>query len=256
VELLTRLNEIGFERPRRAVAALALSSFVFFYLAVALLLAFNEQQQWVPVFTALSVAYAVAFMGVASEWFWGRWFATGLGWSGAVIAVASMIMSGSWSPVLAVYGGLHGLIVLMLGGPKMAARYDLQTAWRERYGMDEFGVDRLRKTVILWALAPKDPGQETFVVIGALLTGLFAVSSIRGVIRLRTWGLAGLALSSVLLLALGGSATSHVLFTSGAFTSSAAFHLARLVPTFAAALLALALVPFAGPALRFVRSRR
>ena len=169
-----RLNSIGFERARRAFAALVLSLFVSLYLVLALILYMNGAEIWVPAFVALAACYGVAFMGVAAEWFWGRWFAAGLGWSGLMVAVATLVIGGEWNPVLAAFGGLHLLVIGMLAGAKMAARFDLQPGWRERYGMDEFGVARLRKTVtrasaslpsvILWALAPKEPGQVMFAM--------------------------------------------------------------------------------------------
>jgi len=276
VEWSNRLNEIGYERARRAVAALTLSLFIFFFLAIALLLAVNEQPAWVPPFLALSVAYGVAFMGVAAEWFWGRWFAAGLGWSGLMLAIAPMVMTGSFSPFLAVYGGLHGLVILMLGGPKMAARYDQQQAWRERYGMDEFGVDRLRKTVtrasaslpsvILWALAPKEPGQGMLVYGVCAAAALLAVTGLGAVVRLRTWGVFALAAAATLFMGPGLAGFPHVVHAGG----PALLHATRWLvgPTSRAALLLLALMPvtlsflviaplpFVGPVWRFVRSRR
>ncbi len=118
---------------------------------------------------------------MVAEWFWGRWFATGIGWSGLMVAVFGMFMIG-WVPALAIYGVLHALIVLPLAGKSMAARYDLQEGWRQRYKMDDFGVARLRKTItrsaaslpslILWALGPKEPGQGMRVALaGALGAG-------------------------------------------------------------------------------------
>src|SRR5258708_5433150 len=74
--LLQRLNDIGFERTRRAVAALSLSLFVFLYLLISLN---PPSEEWRLAFLAMSACYGVAFMGVAAEWFWGRWFAAGLG---------------------------------------------------------------------------------------------------------------------------------------------------------------------------------
>src|SRR5258707_11133069 len=132
--LLQRLNDIGFERTRRAVAALSLSLFVFLYLLISLN---PPSEEWRLAFLAMSACYGVAFMGVAAEWFWGRWFADGLGWSGLLVAVASLFMIG-WTPVLAIYGALHGVVVLALAGNKMAERFDLQPMWRERYCMDQF----------------------------------------------------------------------------------------------------------------------
>ena len=96
----------GFERTRRALAALGLSLFVSLYLLLAVLGAPRASRG--PVL-ALAVCYAVAFVGVVAEWFWARWFATGLAWS-ADDRRASLVIIG-WLPVLAVFGGVHGLVV-------------------------------------------------------------------------------------------------------------------------------------------------
>jgi hypothetical protein len=255
--LLKRLNDIGFERTRRAVAALTLSLLLSFHLVLALLLFLNGQPALVPALIALSVCYGVAFMGVAAEWFWGRWFAEGLGWSGVMIAVASLVMIGGWQPFLGIFGAVHGLVVLMLAGKKMAERFDLQPAWRERYGMDEFGVARLRKTVtrasaslpsvIFWALGPKDPGQG--MAVAAVAAVALTVVGLGGVVRLRTWGLAALAGASALVFASGhvfGPAVGLATGLRGGFAHSA---------TIAAVLLLAAVAPFAGPTARFLRAR-
>src|SRR5258708_12515681 len=161
-DLVERLNAIGFERTRRALAALCLSLFLALYLLVSL----NAPEGWGPAFLTLAACYLVAFMGVTAEWFWGRWFAAGLGWSGVMVAAVSFAIVG-WAPQLAIYGGLHALVVLALTGKKMVGRYDLQAAWRERFHMDEYGVARLPKTVTpappslppltLYAPRPKTP---------------------------------------------------------------------------------------------------
>jgi hypothetical protein len=267
VELFKRLNEVGFERSRRALAALALSLFVFLYLLVSL----NPPGEgWRLAFLALSACYGVAFMGVAAEWFWGRWFASGLGWSGVMVAVASLVMLG-WTPVLAIYGGVHGLVVLALAGKKMAERFDLQTAWRERYGMDEFGVDRLRKTVtrasaslpsvILWALAPKEPGQGMIVAGAIALASVLAVGGLGGVIRLRSWGVLALAASGALYLLGDTNHISCLHFLHGLpravrFPAAAELFVFHLSPRLTALMLATAVVPFAGPIAGHLTRRR
>jgi hypothetical protein len=270
MKVLERLNDLGFERTRRAVSAFALSLFVFLYLFVALLLSLNGMPAWAPAFIGLALCYGVAFMGVAAEWFWGRWFAEGLGWSGFMIAVASLVMGGAWNPILGAFGALHGLIVLMLAGKKMAARYDEQPAWRERYAMDEFGVARLRKTVtrasaslpsvILWALGPKDPGQEMFAAT-ALVAGLFAVSGLFGVIRMRAWGLVSLTAGAATLVAGGVIAYPHfgLAWSSGGATFLAipsalwAYYGVVAGPALPVLLLGAAIAPFARPLLRHLR---
>ncbi len=240
--LRDKLGTLGFEGPRRAAAALALSIFVVLYL----FLSFNAPPGWGPAFAALGLCYLVAFFSVVAGWFWGRWFATGLGWSGLMVAGISLVMVG-WAPALAIYGALHALVVLPLSGKSMAAHYDLQEGWRQRYKMDELGVARLRKTItrsaaslpslILWALGPKE-GQGMWLSLAAL--GL-TLLGLRGVVRLRTWGWLTLAGAAGLLL--GGADVPGL----------SAFEVAG--PRLATVLLLAAVGPFVLPAIRYVRHR-
>jgi hypothetical protein len=261
--LLKRLDEVGFEKGRRALAALSLSFFISIYLMVAL----NAPPGWGPAFLALAACYLVAFLALTAELFWGRWFASGLGWSGLMVAIISLVMMG-WSPPLAIYGGLHGLVVFALLGKKMAAQYDLQESWRQRYGMDEFGVARLRKTItraaaslpslILWALGPKEGDGSAFAVAG-IATALLAVVGLRGLIRLRSWGLLALGASSVALWALGATSPglaavfSPVRWFDGLGAITNVPNVAGIAPTLAALVLTFSLLPFVRPALRFLR---
>ena len=191
-----RLSQIGFERTRRALAALALSVFVTLYFLVSL----NAPDGFARVFLALSLCYGVAFVGVAAEWFWGRWFATGLAWSGIMLAVAVLVMMG-WMPQMAIFGGIHLIVALALAGKKMADRYDGQEAWRTKYKMDDFGVARLQKTItraaaslpslIIWALAPKEEGMA--FAIGGFAALALAAFGLRGLVKMRSWGVVSLA---------------------------------------------------------------
>jgi hypothetical protein len=202
LKLPPALEDFGFERTRRALAGLSLSFFVTLYS----ILAMNAPTGWGAAFLALAGCYLVAFLGVTAEWFWGRWFASGLGWSGLMVAGISMVMLG-WMWPLAIYGGLHGLVVVLLLGKRMSALYDLQEDWRKRFGMDEHGVARLRKTVtrtaaslpsvILWALGPKDPGQGMGHTLFAIGLGVLAVGGLGAVLRMRTWGLLAIASAAV-----------------------------------------------------------
>lgn len=242
--LSEKLGSLGYERGRRALSALALSFFGILYT----FLAFNAPPGWGLAFAALGACYVVAFFAVVAEWFWGRWFAVGLGWSGVMVAVVSLIMVG-WAPALAIYGLAHALIMVPLSGRTMAARYDLQEAWRQRYRMDELGVARLRKTItrsaaslpslILWALGPKEgQGMGLLLSFGALALVLVGLS---GLVRLRTWG----------WLAVGGAAA--LTLASGNLFAPTYFAFAG--PDLAAAFLAAALIPFVAPAFRFLRAR-
>jgi hypothetical protein len=275
VQPLQTLNAIGFERTRRAVAALALSLFVSLFLILAFILFLNGQAAWVPAFVGLAACYGVAFMGVAAEWFWGRWFADGLGWSGLMIAIASLVMTGGWNPVLGIYGGLHGLVVLMLAGRKMAERFDGQPGWRKRYGMDDFGVARLRKTVtrasaslpsvILWALGPKQAEDGLWLAGACLLGGGLVFVGLGAVVRLRTWGVFALAAAALIFLGAGGEGLARTLTGAGlqsllhgsgahalrALTSRVVLGTLATTPL-SISLLLLAVAPFAGPAARFL----
>jgi hypothetical protein len=110
--------------------------------------------------------------------------------------------------MLALYGGLHAVVLAMLAGPHMVSRFEMQAVWRERYGMDEFGVARLGRvvtrtsaalpSVIMWALAPRE-GQGAWLVSGPAV--VCALCGLMGVLRLRTWGIVSLAASAALILA-------------------------------------------------------
>jgi hypothetical protein len=251
-----QLNEIGFERTRRALAGLGLSAFVTLYLLVSL----NAPEGLAPALVALAACYAVAFVAVVAEWFWGRWFASGLGWSGIMVAIASLAMLG-WTPALAIFGGVHVMVVVALAGNKMAVRYDLQEGWRQRYKMDEFGVARLRKTVtraaaslpslIFWALGPKE-GQG-LALGGALAALALAAGGLRGVIRMRTWGVVSLG-AACLLVALFGRVTDFLTAPIGDL-GMLANQIELVGPTLGFVLLAGAVLPFARPLIAFLRNR-
>jgi hypothetical protein len=164
-------------------------------------------------------------------------------------------------------GGLHASVVVLLLGSKMANRFDLQPGWRQRYGMDEFGVVRLKKAVtrgaaalpslIFWALGPKQPGDEGGFGLLAMVAAVLAASGLYGMLRLRTWG----------LLAVGGAAVAALFATPPASTAALpvlfGFHdphaiamMSPGVPGAVALLLFAAVLPFAGAAVRYFRSLR
>lgn len=268
---LDRINDFGFAKTRRAVAALSLSFFVTLYL----LLALNAPAgpEWTPAFLALALCYLVAFVGVAAEWFWGCWFASGLGWSGVMVATLSMVLVG-WNPALGIYGGLHGLVVVLLLGKRVSALYEQQDGWKQKLGMDDYGVARLRKTVtraaaslpslVLWALGPKEPGQgmlHAMLLVGAATMG---IAGLTGLIRLRGWSIVAVAVSAVALI-------GHGIFHCGA-SDLAWFHaplFARVLGLYPATavlpallgtlvpglLLAASLLPLVRPTVAFLRRR-
>jgi hypothetical protein len=99
--------------------------------------------------------------------------------------------------------------------------------------------------VIFWALAPKDPGQGASVAALAAVT--LAAGGLYGVVRLRTWGVFGLAAAAALIFATGDLLTP----TLGISVSGRGA--LGLGPALAAAFLAVAVVPFVGPAVRYLR---
>ncbi len=194
-----RLLNVGYERLRVAVALLALSTFVVLYLLVAAL----APPSMTSMMACLGACYCLAFFGLAAEWFWGRWVANGLGWSGATLGLFSLVMVGP-HPVLMVYGGLHAALLLLLWGPKIAARYEQQPGWQARFSMDAPGVARVGRAVtqtaaslpslIVWALGPKE-GQG----LGILVTAL-AAAGLWGLLRLRTWSLLAIGAAGLVTL--------------------------------------------------------
>jgi hypothetical protein len=267
------VRELGFAGERRALALLPLVAFGLLYLVLSL----NAQPGWGPALMGLSLAYMIGFFALAAGWFWARWFASGLGWSGFMVGVMAIVLFG-WIPALGIYTGMHGLIVALLMGPKMAARYELQPGWQQRYDMDEFGVARLGKavtrgasalpTLILWALGPRE--EALFRVVGpteglALGAGLaLLVLGLYGLVKQRAFA----------VLALGGAALAVAVGTGATFVGISAmpgFELAAPVagwvapwtapltlwPTLSLALVLLtaSFSPWALPLVRFVRRR-
>jgi hypothetical protein len=262
--LSARLSDIGFERTRRALAGLALSVFFSIYLLMSL----NAEEGFGRVFLALALCYGVAFVAVVAEWFWGRWFASGLAWSGVMIAIAALVMLG-WIPALAIFGGLHLLVVVSLMGKKMAARYDLQEGWRQKYKMDDFGVARLQKTVtrsaaslpslIIWALAPKEEGMAAILALAALAFGVFGL---RALVHLRSWGVLAVGAAAALVAAtgeVGRIACSLPCYTFAprqgfaGLSVDAGLFVVTSASTVAFVLLAAAVLPFAGAIVRYLR---
>jgi len=140
-------------------------------------------------------------------------------------------------------------------GTKMAARYDMQEAWRARYKMDDLGVARLRKTVtraaaslpslIVWALGPRE-GTGGVALVGAVAALALASLGLRGIVKMRSWG----------ILALGGAAVAVPVAIGGEITFRLSTAPADAVlPILVTALLAAAVIPFVRPVARFLAQR-
>lgn len=220
---------------RRAIAAAVLSFYGFIYL----LLGWSAPAEWSALLSAIAGLYGVAFLGVVAGWFWGRWFAQGLGYWGLVSGVLGMWQMGP-EPILIVLTASHALVSAFLAGDAMAAGFDGRADWRARYHLDDTGVQRLGKSVvraamslpilIMWALAPTQPGSLVASHnLLALVPALLGVLGVVALIQLRTWGLFALAAAGVAMVAVAG---------------------VSLVAMAAAALLAAAVAPFAKPIAR------
>jgi hypothetical protein len=248
MSLREKLDGVGLVGERRAVSVLIFAFYFLLYLLVAL----ADQSGWRRAFAGLAATYGLAAFGLTAGWFWARWYASGMGWSGVMMGVLALVMGG-WNGIIAFFLGTHLVAVLFLMGRRMAEAYDLQPAWRQKYGLDEQGVIRVRRAVtraamalpslVLWALAPRsDAATWAVMVVGAL--------GILGLIRMRTFG----------PLLLGASAVGAALAWLGCKTCAPVLHVAgtSLRPTAwlglaAAVVLFAAFLPFARPIVRFLR---
>src|SRR5579872_4802374 len=146
--MLFPTEPVGFVGERKALALLCLAFYVAFYGLMALLTGNHpDLHAWWMCFAALCACYSLGFFALAAEWFWARWFAIGLGYSGLTMAGWGILMQRALEPTLVFYGITHGLIALLLQGEKLAAQFDAKPGWREQLHLDEAGVVKLRHTV-------------------------------------------------------------------------------------------------------------
>jgi hypothetical protein len=110
-------------------------------------------------------------------------------------------------------------------------------------------------SVILWALGPKDPGEGALVTVALLSAGLLTTTGLWGVVRLRSWGLVTLTAAALVWLVpalVGHPSLAH---SGCAWALSPHFlgdALLRVHPGTIALLLVAAVLPFAGPAVRYL----
>ena len=193
---------------RRALAAVIFALYALLYFVLGISGAAPEMAR---AMFGLAFVYGLAFFALVAGYFWARWYAVGVGLYGVIVAALGMWQVGA-EPIILFMGGTHLAAAFMLWGQSMSASYDGQTKWRERFHMDDNAVHRLGRSVIragvslpfvlLYALQPKTGGIELVASLSALaLTGL----GMRGIIKLRTWGLMAMAAAGVILLALAGN---------------------------------------------------
>lgn len=236
---------MGLVGERKAIASAILALYTLIFLLSALSI---PDQRLVPFLSSLAATYGLGFFAVVAGYFWARWFAIGLGLYGLSTG-GLMIWQIGPEPVVMFYAVTHGLISVLLWGPRVASQFDGRSDWRERFHMDENATHRLGRAVIrvgltlpfllAYGLAPRDDAGQTILALGAL--GL-ACAGIWGLLRLRTWG--------VLVMLAGAVAVAAGAFTAAPLSQAVD---ATTTGVAAAILLAAATAPFAGPMLRYLR---
>ncbi|HEX7843487.1 MAG TPA: hypothetical protein VF469_38705 [Kofleriaceae bacterium] len=230
---------------RRALAAAIMAFYFLLYGVMA-------YSQLVPDFTkafaAIAGVYGLAFFSLVAGYFWARWYSVGVGIYGVITAAVGIWQIGP-EPVLLFIGGTHLAATLFLWGHAMAEPYDGQAAWREKFHMDDSAVQRLGRSVIragvslpfilLYAFVPKPDGAAAAVL--SLAAFVLAAVGLRGLLRLKTWGVLALGAAGALTLAMvGADAAVHGL---GALA---------IRPAIAGGMLLAAAAPFLAPIARFV----
>jgi hypothetical protein len=226
---------------RRALSAATFAFYFLIFFLLAILGAVPAENTLS--FYALAGCYGLAFFALVAGYFWARWYAVGLGLFGVILGAVGMWQVGP-EPVMLFLGGTHLLATLMLWGDAMSASYDGQTAWRQKFHMDDNAVHRLGRSVIragvslpfvlIYAFAPK-PGGEMIVSLAAL--GV-TVCGMGALVRSRTWGIFALGAAGMVLVALAaGDVVAHG-------------ELFALRPALGGALLLSAVVPWARPLVR------
>jgi hypothetical protein len=230
---------------RRALAAAIMAFYFLLYGVMA-------YSQLVPDFTkafaAIAGVYGLAFFSLVAGYFWARWYSVGVGIYGVITAAVGMWQVGA-EPVLVFIGATHLAATVFLWGQTMSEPYDGQAAWREKFHMDESAVQRLGRSVIragvslpfilLYAFVPRPDGAAAAVL--ALVAFALAAVGLRGLVRLRTWGVLVLGAAGGLTLAMvGADAAAH------------GFSALAIRPAIGGGLLIAAVTPFLRPIARFV----
>ncbi len=237
---------------RRALAAAVLAFYGFLYLVVGM----TAPSEWTAAFAGMALVYGIGFFSIVAGYFWARWYSIGVGMSGLITAVFSIVQIGM-EPVLVFYGATHAFVSLALWGSGMSLAFDGRKEWRERFHLDENATHKLGKSVIrlgislpyviLYALAPREGAGEALM---AALAGAVAVSGLVGMLRLRGWSVLVLAGGTALVgISLAGLTCQSAVagFGNGYAVNIEAAGFAAL-----AALVA-ALAPMARPLARYLR---
>ncbi len=200
---------------RRAVALLILS----FYVTQFAMTAWLGPDEYFACYLGLALCYTLAFVGLAAEWFWARWFAIGVGNFGSLLLL--VLFKVGMEPIIAFIGLTHLAVAVLLSGEGMASRYEHSEATVERWHFQEESLALMRRAVksagstipflILYGLAPR-PELLQLSVLGLGVAGLV------GLLRARMWGVLALGAAGVIALVDGlgalGDPTLGVLLLS------------------------------------------
>ena len=231
---------------RRALAAVIFAFYFLQYLMAVLTGAIPPA--FANAFAAIAGVYGLAFFSLVAGYFWARWYSVGVGLYGVIIGVVAVYKEGT-EPVYMFVLLTHLAAAAMLWGDKMSVPYDGQTAWREKFHMDEHAVQRLGRSVIragvslpfvlLYALAPR-PETEMVAAVAALALAGFGL---RALVHMRTWGILAL-----------GAAGSILVTQSGAQLVSSGVTTSLVAPALGGVLLLAAAAPFVPAMFRYLRS--
>jgi hypothetical protein len=235
---------------RRALAAAIMA---FYTLLYALFATSGVAPELTRVLAAIAGVYGLAFFALVAGYFWARWFAVGVGLYGVITAAVGIWQIGA-EPVILFLGGTHLAATAFLWGHGMSEPYDGQTAWRERFHMDEGAVQRLGRSVIragvslplilVYALSPKPGGVALPWAVAAATAVALGLFGLRGMIRLKTWGVLAVGAAGALTL---GLATTDL--------AAHGLHGAVLQAAVGGSGLVLAFLPFGSSIARFIAAR-
>jgi hypothetical protein len=184
---------------RRAVALLLLG----FYVTQFAMTAWIGPDELYACYLGLALCYGLAFIGLAAEWFWARWFAIGIGHFGSLLLL--VLFQVGLEPIILFFGGTHLAVALFLSGEGMAAKYEYSEAAAERWNLQEESIILMRRAVksagstipilILYALGPR-PELMQYAALA------FGVVGLVGLLRGRTWGVLALGTAGLIPLVL------------------------------------------------------
>ena len=197
---------------RRALALLLLG----FYVTQFAMTAWLGPEEMFACYLGLALCYGTAFIALGAEWFWGRWFAMGVGNFGSLLLL--VLFKVGFDPMIAFFGFSHLAIAVFLLGEGMAARYEHSEATAERWNFQDESLLLMRRAtlsagstipfLILYALAPR----PDVVQLGALGLGVIGLAAL---LARRTWG----------ALAIGGAGLLALLDATGVFGTPPAGYL-------------------------------